>query len=88
MQEYIDNGCFHQHKFDNNQKYFKFTNKAYLDFAYEMGWIGKNEPIVLQLYSEEMQKFKLAADGFGKKIPPEHLRERVKKYFDPIPTWY
>ena len=43
-----------------------------------MGWIAKNEPIVMQLYSEEMQKFRLAGEGFGKKIPPDHLKERIK----------
>jgi anaerobic selenocysteine-containing dehydrogenase len=53
-----------------------------------MGWIAKNEPIVMQLYSEEMQKFRLAGEGFGKKIPPDHLKERIIKYFDPIPSWY
>jgi len=88
IHEYIDNGCFHSHEFSENQKYFKFTNKAYLDFAHEMGWIAKNEPIVMQLYSEEMQKFRLAGEGFGKKIPPDHLKERIIKYFDPIPSWY
>ena len=42
-----------------------------------MGWIAKNQPIVIQMYSEEMQKFKLAAEGFGKKIPPDHYHELI-----------
>ena len=53
-----------------------------------MGWIAKNQPIVIQMYSEEMQKFKLAGEGYGNKIPPNHLKERIKKYFNPIPSWY
>ena len=68
IQEYIENGCFHSHEFQDSQKYFKFANKNYLDFAHEMGWIAKNEPIVIQMYSEEMQKFKLAGEGYGNKI--------------------
>jgi anaerobic selenocysteine-containing dehydrogenase len=35
-----------------------------------------------------MQKFKLAGQGFGKVLPPEHLRKRIKEYFHPIPIWY
>ena len=88
IQEYIENGCFHSHEFQDSQKYFKFANKNYLDFAHEMGWIAKNQPIVIQMYSEEMQKFKLAGEGYGNKIPPDHLKERIKKYFNPIPSWY
>ena len=53
-----------------------------------MGWINKKEPIVIQMYSEEMQKFKLAGEGYGDKIPPDHLKDRITKYFNPVPTWY
>ena len=35
-----------------------------------------------------MQKFKLAGKGYGKTIPPIHLRERIIKFFNPIPIWY
>ena len=88
LEEYIQNGCFHNHEFNDNQKYYKFTNKHYLNFAHEMGWINKKEPIVIQMYSEEMQKFKLAGEGYGDKIPPDHLKDRITKYFNPVPTWY
>ena len=88
LEEYIQNGCFHNHEFNDNQKYYKFTNKHYLNFAYKMGWINKKEPIVIQMYSEEMQKFKLAGEGYGDKIPPDHLKDRITKYFNPVPTWY
>ena len=88
LEEYIQNGCFHNYEFNDNQKYYKFTNKHYLNFANEMGWINKKEPIVIQMYSEEMQKFKLAGEGYGDKIPPDHLKDRITKYFNPVPTWY
>ena len=53
-----------------------------------MGFIERPEPITLQLYSEELQKFRLAAEGHGAVQPPERDRERVRAYFDPLPFWY
>jgi sulfite dehydrogenase (quinone) subunit SoeA len=53
-----------------------------------MGLIGNADPIVLQLYVEPLQKFRLAAQGHGAVQPPERLRERVATYFDPLPIWY
>nr|MBP8081437.1 molybdopterin oxidoreductase family protein [Arenimonas sp.] len=45
-------------------------------------------PIVLQLYSETLQKFRLAAQGHGAIQPPDDQRERIATYFDPLPIWY
>ena len=42
----------------------------------------------MQLYAESMQRFRLAARGHGKILPPEQHRERVETYFDPVPFWY
>ena len=44
--------------------------------------------MILQLYSEPMQKFRLAAQGHGDILPPEKDRARVEAYFDPMPIWY
>ncbi|WP_425477577.1 molybdopterin dinucleotide binding domain-containing protein [Alkalisalibacterium limincola] len=64
------------------------ANRSYLDWSAGMGFIGKAEPIVLQLYSETLQKFRLAAQGHGEHQPPDEHRERVATYFDPLPIWY
>ena len=88
LNEYIKNGCFHSHELKKEQSYYKFANKSYLDFAKKNGWIGSDQPIIFQLYSEEMQKFKLAGKGFGDTLPPKHLRSTIVKYFNPIPIWY
>ncbi len=64
------------------------SNRDYLDWAVKMGLIDKAEPMVLQLYSEILQKFRLAAKGHGKVQPPEQHRARVATYFDPLPLWY
>lgn len=88
LDRYIENGCFWSHKFPDEHKFFKFANKGYLDWAKEVGFIGSTEPIVLQIYSEVLQKFRNAARGHGDIQPPERERARVDAYFDPMPIWY
>jgi len=88
LQAYIDHEAFWHHDLAPNQKFYKFANKDYLDFAVHMGFVGHADQIVIQLYSEPMQKFKLAAQGHGAVQPPEHLRARVEASFDPLPVWY
>jgi anaerobic selenocysteine-containing dehydrogenase len=88
LQRYIENGCFWTHKFSPDQLYFKHANKAYLHYAKTMGWVPSEEPITMQLYSEILQKFRLAARGHGRVQPPERERKRIEAYFDPLPIWY
>ena len=88
LSRYVENGCFWQGEFTPDQQYFKHANRSYLDHAKSMGWIPNNERIVLQIYSETLQKFRLAAQGHGAKQPPKNLRNRVETYFDPLPFWY
>jgi anaerobic selenocysteine-containing dehydrogenase len=45
-------------------------------------------PILIHLYSEVLQKFRLAAEGKRPgKQPPERLRKRVATYLDPLPFY-
>jgi len=88
LQRYIDNGCFWKYDLPEEQHYYKHANRAYLDNAVAMGLIGNADPVVLQLYVEPLQKFRLAAQGHGEVQPPERLRARVATYFDPLPIWY
>ncbi len=88
LERYIENGCFWHHEFAENQKFYKHANRDYLEFAASMGWIGSADQIVMQVYSEPMQKFRLAAKGHGEIVPPERHRARVEAYFDPLPNWY
>jgi len=73
---------------DEDQGFYRFANKGYLDWAAEIGFIGHAEQIVFQLYSEPLQRFRLAAQGHGDIQPPERERARVAAYFDPLPFWY
>jgi anaerobic selenocysteine-containing dehydrogenase len=45
-------------------------------------------PSIFQLYSEPMQKMRLAARGHAAVRPPEAHRGRIEAYFDPLPFWY
>ncbi len=88
LDAYIENGCFWREEIPAEAQHHRFANQAYLDWATEMGFIESPAPIMLQLYSEVQQRFRLAAEGHGEIQPPEDLRGRIGKAFDPLPTWY
>jgi sulfite dehydrogenase (quinone) subunit SoeA len=88
LERYIANGCFWKHELPPEQLFYKHANKAYLENAVAMGLIGAAEPIVLQLYVEPLQHFRLAAQGHGAMVPPAKDRARIETYFDPLPVWY
>ncbi|MEM9552447.1 MAG: molybdopterin oxidoreductase family protein, partial [Pseudomonadota bacterium] len=88
LRHYIENGCFHVHELPDDAQYMKPFNARYLNFAHKMGWIPSTKPIVFQLYSETLQKFRRAARGHGPRQPPDAHRDRIETYFDPLPIWY
>jgi sulfite dehydrogenase (quinone) subunit SoeA len=87
LERYIDNGCFFVHALEPSQRYYKMANRDYLDLAARWGFIPKAEQIVLKLYAEPLQRFRLAAQGFGDRQPPESHRARILESFDPLPIW-
>jgi len=64
------------------------ANRDYLAWAKSIGFVGSTDAIVLEIYSEHLQKFRLAAQGHGAVQPPARERARVEKFFDPLPYWY
>ncbi|MFN3841940.1 MAG: molybdopterin oxidoreductase family protein [Rehaibacterium terrae] len=88
LARYLEHGGFWRGEIPEHARYFKMANRGYLDWACKMGFLADPAPIVLQLYSETLQKFRLAAQGHGPRQPPEAQRERVARYFDPLPLWY
>ncbi|MBI1778070.1 MAG: molybdopterin oxidoreductase family protein [Proteobacteria bacterium] len=88
VRRYIENGCFFRHELPEELRYYKHVNREYLAFAKRLGFIGSEAPIILQLYSEPLQRFRLAAEGHGRVQPPEAHRRRVAEYFDPLPFWH
>ncbi|MDI3336093.1 molybdopterin oxidoreductase family protein [Defluviimonas aestuarii] len=88
LQRYIDNGGFAIAHIPDEAQFFKPWNMAYQDWAVELGLYDKPQPYLFSIYSEPMQRFRLAAEGHGERQPPEHLRERVRTTMDPLPIWY
>lgn len=88
LDKYIENGGFCASHVPKEASYYKPWNKAYQQWAVEMGFYDSEQPYIFQLYVEPMRKFQLAAEGHGDHQPPEHLRERIKTTMDPLPDWY
>ena len=88
LQRYIENEGFWCDEIPAEARYYKNVNTAYLEYAENRGFVADRSPIILQLYSEELQRFRLSARGHGPVQPPEKHRERIDTYFDPLPFWY
>lgn len=88
LQRYIEHGGFWHAPIPESARYYKMANRDYLQWAQRFGFVASDAPIVMQLYSETLQKFRLAAQGHGAHQPPPEHRERVATYFDPLPIWY
>ncbi len=88
LRRYVENGGFWVHHLPPEQLYYKHANRAYLTGSKAMGFIDDDSQIVLQLYCETLQRFRLAASGHGTHHPPPRLRERIARFFDPLPIWY
>ena len=88
LDAYKSHDCHWETKIPDAGRYYKMANRDYLAWARSLGFVGSTDAIVLELYSERLQKFRLAAQGHGVVQPPERERDRVEKYFDPLPFWY
>ncbi len=86
---YARNGCFFHHELPRSYQYMRNWNKGYLHWAQRTRLIRYSDPILIHVYSEVLQKFRLAAQGRrpGKR-PPEHLKARIQTYLDPLPFYY
>ncbi|MBF0325435.1 molybdopterin oxidoreductase family protein [Magnetospirillum moscoviense] len=83
-----NNNHFH-YELPRSYQYMRNWNKGYLTWAQRHRLVRYLDPINIHIYSEVLQKFRLAALGKWKgKQPPDHLRERVKQFFDPLPFYY
>jgi sulfite dehydrogenase (quinone) subunit SoeA len=88
LESYAAHGCFWRHELAENQRFYRHANRDYLQWAAEFGLVDRVEQIVLQIYSEPLQRFRLAARGHGHVLPPERYRTRIEAHFDPLPIWY
>lgn len=88
LEKYVENGCFWREEIPESARFYRHANRDYLEYALGMGFVSNLEPIPMNLYSEELQRFRLAARGHGPVQPPERHRARIETYFDPLPFWY
>jgi anaerobic selenocysteine-containing dehydrogenase len=87
---YAKNNCFFHFPLPPEHQYMRNWNRGYHDWAVQAKMRRYADPVVIQLYSEVLQKFRLAAQGKGSSLrrPPAHLSKRIEAYFDPLPFYY
>ena len=86
---YEKNNCVFHYELPRSYQYMRNWNKGYLEWAQEHRLTRYAEPINIHMYSEVLQKFRMAAQGkTDGKQPPDHLRKRIETYFDPLPFYY
>ncbi|WP_018874239.1 molybdopterin oxidoreductase family protein [Thioalkalivibrio sp. ALJ1] len=87
---YIENQGFFMYHLAPNQQFYRYANKDYLELAKHAGWVGKTDPITIELYSETQQRFKLAGQGLydGPQPTKQEHKDRLTQFFDPLPIWH
>ena len=85
---YEKNNCVYHYELPKSYQYMRNWNQGYLEWAQRHSLTRYAEPINIHIYSEVLQKFRLAAQGKSDgKQPPDHLRERIDTHFDPLPFY-
>ena len=86
---YRKNNCVFHYKLPPSYQYMRNWNRGYLEWSRRNRITRYDEPILIHLYSEVLQRFRTAARGKGlTRKPPPHLRGRIETYFDPLPFYY
>ncbi|WP_308914802.1 molybdopterin oxidoreductase family protein [Jannaschia sp. LMIT008] len=88
IEEYKKNGGFALAHIPLEAQFFKPWNRAYQDWAVDLALYDKPQPYIFTLWCEPLAKFRLAAEGYGDRQPPDHLRHRIRTHFDPLPIWW
>ncbi|MCE5180266.1 MAG: molybdopterin oxidoreductase family protein [Betaproteobacteria bacterium] len=86
---YAKNNCVYHYHLPRSYQYMRNWNQGYLEWAQRHRLTRYAEPINIHIYSEVLQKFRLAAQGKSDgRQPPDRLRQRVDTYFDPLPFYH
>ena len=89
LQRYIDHRSYFSWHWPESMRFHRGINADYLQKASEFGFIADRSPIIMQLYSEPMQRFKLAGEGLYRGPRPSRPEDcaRLAQHFDPLPHW-
>ena len=87
---YAANNCVFHYRLPPEHQYMRNWNQGYNDWAQRVRLRRHPDPVMIALYADVLQRFRLAAQGKRRSggRPPARLRERVEKYFDPLPFYY
>jgi anaerobic selenocysteine-containing dehydrogenase len=86
---YEKNNCVFHYELPRSYQYMRNWNKGYLEWSQRNRITRYAEPILIHIYSEVLQKFRLAAQNRGiTRKPPAHLAKRIETFFDPLPFFY
>lgn len=87
-QRYAENNCVFRHELPPSYRYMRNWNRGYMEWAQRHRLRRWGDPILVHLYSEVLQKFRLAARGkWPGRRPPANLAKRVETHFDPLPFY-
>jgi anaerobic selenocysteine-containing dehydrogenase len=88
-ERYAENNCVFHHELAPSYQYMRNWNRGYMEWAQRARIRRYGDPVIIHLYSEVLQRFRLAAQGKRPgRQPPAQLRQRVETYFDPLPFYY
>jgi anaerobic selenocysteine-containing dehydrogenase len=89
LRAYAGDQAYWRHTLPPHQRYFRMANRDYLEWAAAQRFMARPDPIVLNVYSEPLQTFRLAGLGLwpGKKPTDPWLAQRLVRYMDPLASW-
>ncbi|HEX6297643.1 MAG TPA: molybdopterin oxidoreductase family protein, partial [Burkholderiales bacterium] len=88
-QRYAENNCVFKYELGPSYRYMRNWNRGYMEWAQRARLRRWGEPVLIHLYSEVLQRFRLAAQGkWPGRRPPQELAQRVETYFDPLPFYF
>jgi len=89
-ERYVEHQSYFAFPLPPSLQWHRHANQRYLEFAKKAGFVIDTEPIVMQLWSEPLQKFRLAGQGRydGPRPTDPADAARLAEYFDPLPVWH
>lgn len=88
-EKYAANNCVFKQELPPSYRYMRNWNRGYMEWAQRARLRRWGDPILVHLYSEVLQRFRLAAQGKRSgRQPPERHAKRIETYFDPLPFYF